>query len=113
MKYGYQEIGAVVATFGTTSALTVGTPVKMKESGVVEAAASGDDPIGVVVSIDGDEVGVQIGGCIECACEDGTLAVGFGNIQANGTGGIAKGTTGKTRLILAVDTTAKTATVML
>lgn len=113
MDYGFQEIGAVVATFATSDELTVGTPVTISANGTVQKAANAADPAGIVVSVGNGKVGVQVAGFAEVACTDSTLTVGFGAIQATTAGTIAKAATGKTRLIAAVDATAGKAAILL
>jgi len=112
MDYGYEKMGAIVATFGSEAVLMPGDLVVMSGNGVVSKANDGDDPIGVVVSVSGKEVGVQVAGGAEIHCEDENLAVGFSAVQVM-ENSIAKAADGKLRLVFAVDAAAKTASILL
>ena len=101
MKYSFNGIGAVTATFGTATGadLEPGTPVKMSSGGTVAACSSGDDFIGAVLGCRGGCACVQIAGCIELACSGTAPAPGYVKLAADANGGVCSGE-GRERLVL-------------
>ena len=84
MKYSFNGIGAVTATFGTATGadLEPGTPVKMSSGGTVAACSSGDDFIGAVL-----------------ACSGTAPTPGYVKLTADANGGVCSGE-GRERLVL-------------
>ena len=109
----YNQIGDVTATFRVSGTLKVGDLVTMAENSTVQAAAKDTEVIGVCVSKNGSYAGVQIRGGITVACSDATLTVGYHPLKAAENNAVALGTTGADHLVVSVDTTGKTAMVIL
>ena len=112
MKYSFDGIGSVTATFGTASGADIapGTPVKISAAAEVAACASGEDFVGIVLSCRAGCACVQLAGCVTAACS-GTLTPGYAKLNADANGGITSGTAGRERLVLDVQT--GSATIML
>ena len=109
----YNQIGDVTATFRINGTVKVGDLVTMAENSTVKAATADAQVIGVCVSKNGDYAGVQIRGGVTVACSDSTLTVGYHPLKAAADNKIALGTAGAEHLVVAVDTTAQTAMVIL
>lgn len=116
MKLSYEAIGQWCATFAC-SGVTEGKTVKLSASGTVGACAAGDDFTGIAafVARSGDACSVQLGGMVTVPYTGTTApAVGWETLAADGTGGVKAVTTGgRSYLVAAVDTTAKTVTFVL
>jgi len=94
------------------SSLTRGTdegkPVKISANETAALAADGNDFYGIIESISEDEevCVVKKRGIVECAYSGSAPSVGWGQLAANGAGGVKVGTgTNRYYHILKVDTT--------
>lgn len=114
MKLSYEGIGQWCATFACTD-LAEGALVKISASNTVAACAAGNDIAGMVVSAGrgGDACAVQLGGMVTAAYTGTAPSVGYAILVANGSGGVKTGESGRSRLVTAVDTAAKTVTFVL
>lgn len=115
MSVRFNGISDAVATFNTTQA-EIGDVVTVSGNKTVEKAKSTDSFCGVVVSKNGNFVGVQIKGAMELPCTDSTLTLGRQEILPNGTNGIVKagtGVSGTPVLVVDVDTAGSKVTVIL
>lgn len=114
MNISYQGIGQRCATFMSDGAKE-GALVKLSANGTVAPCEAGEDFIGVVVaaSRDGEACTVQLGGFVTLAYT-GAPALGYCALTADGAGGVkdAEGA-GRALLVVELDGTAKTVTVML
>jgi hypothetical protein len=111
MKYSFDGIGSVTATFGTADGADIapGTPVKISAAAEVTACAASEDFIGIVLSCRAGCACVQLAGCVTVACS-GSLTPGYTKLAADGSAGITTGS-GRDRLVLDVQT--GSATIML
>lgn len=131
MSISFEGIGEVTATFLKEEDSTVkpGQVVCITGSGTVGLGTAGTVPCGVAATVSEDGcVGVQLGGLAEVAYS-GTTAptAGWNTLAADGSGGVkvaaastntqSSGSTGSQTghpyLAVSVDTTAKTAVIML
>ena len=117
MKISFEGIGEVVATFlKDSSAVKPGHVVCLADNETVGLGTAGKVPCGVAATVAKDGyVSVQIGGLAEVGYS-GTTAptVGWSMLAADGAGGVKVVTSnGRSYLTVSVDTTAKTAVVML
>lgn len=113
MNIGVNGIGEVVLTLQAETAVKLGDLVTLKSNGLVQKAAADADPIGICVSRNGAYAGVQVKGGAVLPCTDSTLTVGYTPVKATAAGGIAKAAEGISRLVVAVDSSAKTAEILL
>lgn len=112
MSVSVNGIGEVVVTMKAESGVNPGDLVAMKESFLVKKAEKDEEPAGLCVSRNGDIAGVQLRGGMVLPCEDATLTVGYSPLKMAANGSVAKGTSGVSRLVVSVDTTAKTAEIL-
>ena len=117
MKISYRGIGQMCATFACGDTMAEGKPVKVSADSTAAVCAAGDAFCGVCAAVGraGDACSVQLRGFVTVPYT-GTAApaVGYSRLAANGTGGIKTGAeTDRAYLVVQVDTTAKTATIML
>ncbi len=113
MSICVNSIGEVTISLKKEGNVNVGDLVMMSSSNQTAKVADNDvDPIGVCVSKNGDYIGVMISGGVTLNC-DGGLTTGFHPIKVQTGNKITAGESGKTRLIIDVNTTAKTAQVIL
>lgn len=113
MKVSFEGIGEMVATFEISGAVAPGDMVKLSEDGKVSACADGDEFIGLAVTVREGFAGVQFAGMAQVSCDE-ELTCGWKNLVADSKGGVKAGTAGgREYLVVAVDSTAKTAVVRL
>lgn len=118
MSISYQGIGQWCATFACSS-MTEGKVVKIGSSNeTVAACSAGDNFCGVVTSVahDGSACSVQLGGFVTVGYSGTAPGLGFSSLVANAAGGVAaagEGQTGRSYLVVSVDTAAKTVTIKL
>ena len=116
MDICFEGIGQTTATFQVAGEVQPGMVVALTASGTVGKGAANALPCGVVLgSARGGAAAVQIGGAAKVSYT-GTTAptAGWQTLACDGTGGVTVVTTGGLKfLVLAVDTTAKTAVIKL
>ena len=108
----FHGIGRESVTFAG-GLLTEGHVVTMAGNGTVKACAKGDALIGVALCCRDDACSVQVDGFVTVSYTGTAPAVGFSTLSANGSGGIAADASGKTYLVVDVDTARQTATIKL
>lgn len=113
MSICVNSIGEVTITLKKEGVINVGDLVMMHANNTAKVATAEADPIGVCVSKNGDYVAVMVSGGVTLKCDGGDLTTGFHPIKVQAGNKIAKGTTGKLRLVVDVNSTAKTAQVIL
>ena len=107
MNENFTGFNEQVATFTCESALTKGSPVTAGLNGSVISAAADAGFVGVVKSVRGGYAAVQLHGYMTVPYS-GTLNLGVAQLAANGSGGVKTGT-GRTALVLDIDTAAHVA----
>ncbi len=126
MKVSFEGVGQVCATF-LGDKLTEGQTVKMTGNGTVGACAADDVFCGVAVCCKDDACTVQVGGFVTVGYTGTAPGVGWQALSANGSGGVktaggaeaaSEGSVktasdGVNCLVVNVDTTAKTVTILL
>jgi len=114
MSVCFDGVGQVCATF-LGSGLSEGQVVKLTDSGTVGQCGAGDAFCGVALCCKDDACTVQVGGFVKAAYTGAAPGVGRAALCADGAGGVkAAGASGGTScLVVDVDTTAKTVTMML
>ena len=106
MSVSFEGVGQVCATF-LGGGLTEGQVVKMTGSGTVGACAA-------ALCCKDDACTVQVGGFVSAKYTGTAPGVGWAALAADGKGGVkTAGEGGVMCLVAQVDTTAKTATIML
>lgn len=113
MSICVNSIGEVTISLKKEGNVNVGDLVMMSSNQTAKVADNNADPIGVCISKNGDYIGVMISGGVTLNCDDGSLTTGFHPIKVQTGNKITLGESGKTRLIIDVNTTAKTAQVIL
>lgn len=79
----FKGLNSEVATFSCNSSVTqAGQLVKLVGNGAVGKCTSGDQPIGVVVSVRNGYAAVAVRGFVEVP-HDGTVTVGYRNLSAS------------------------------
>ena len=114
MKVSFEGIGEMVATFAVDGTVEPGDMVKLSEDGKVSACGGDDAFVGIAVTVREGFAGVQFAGMTQVSCDE-ELICGWKKLVANGKGGVkvAAATGGREYLVVAVDSTAKTAVVRL
>ena len=114
MSFSFEGIGGRAATFAC-SEVQNDTVVKITDNGKVGACAAGDAFCGQVISVDGDGTAcaVALGGMVTVSYSGTAPAVGFAGLSADGKGGVKADTAGRSHLVTAVNTAAKTVTFVL
>ena len=102
-----------VLTMQSQSAINAGAPVKLTGSYTVSAAAEDDAFCGVVLSCRDGLCSVQLRGSVSLPYTGTAPSVGPAVLAADGEGGVAAAQSGTSVLVLAVDTTASTVTILL
>ena len=106
---GY-KVNAV--TLAAAKGLTKGDLVKISENNTAAACASGNVPCGLCLGTDGDYACVQLEGYMKVKYTGTAPALGNAVIAADGNGGIKTASTGKSVLVVSVDTAAATAEII-
>ena len=111
MSFSFDGIGQWAATFACGE-VQEGTMVKVSDNAKVAACAAGDAFCGQVISVakDGMACAVALGGMVTASYTGTAPKVGFATLSADGSGGVKADTAGRSHLVTAVDTTAKTVT---
>lgn len=115
MDICFEGVGQTAATFQVEGEVQPGMTVALTKNGTVSKGADDALPCGVVLGgVRGGAAAVQIGGVATVGYSGTAPAVGWKALACDGTGGVKTVTTGGLqRLVLAVDTTAKTAVIKL
>lgn len=111
MNVSYEGIGQWAATFAC-GAVSEGEPVKLSANGTVAACGAGDVFCGTVLSVShgGDACSAQLGGMTTMGYTGTAPAPGYAALVADGAAGVKIGATGRSYLVVDVDTAAKTVT---
>ena len=114
MSVKFNEIGSLVATFATSTAL-VGDVVALASAGTVAKATSSDTICGLAVSKGNGVVGVQIKGAMTFSCTDSNMTLGRVVLAAAGSNKVKVSADGSgvPALVVEIDTTAHTVTAIL
>lgn len=108
----FNGIGQWCATF-LGEDIPEGSVVKVSEAQTAAACGAGDPFCGVAVAGRDGAVSVQVGGFVTVGYSEGTPAVGFTGLSANGSGGVKSDESGVKRWVVETDETAQTVTVLL
>jgi len=114
MKLSYEGIGQWAATFACTG-VSEGSVVKVGANGTVSACAAGEAFCGTVSSVShgGEACSVVLGGLVTAAYSGIAPTLGYGGLSADGQGGVKADTSGRSYLIVDMDTGTKTVTFVL
>ena len=113
MKVGFEQIGAVVASFEAAAGTQAGALVKLTANGQVGACSAKDAFAGQAQSLRGGFAGVQVKGFLTVSTTN-TVNLGRVNLEADGAGGVQAATSGGVpALVVSVDAAAKTAVICL
>ncbi len=116
MDICFEGVGQVAATFQVSGeGVQPGMAVTLTGSGTVGLGTAGKLPCGVVLGgVRGGAAAVQIGGVVKVGYSGDTApVVGWQGLACDGQGGVKTAASGLSCLVLAVDTTAKTAVIKL
>ena len=114
MNFSFHGIGALCATFAADDAAD-GQVVKISDQATVAPCGNGDAFCGIVRSVakDGTACSVQLRGAAEVPYSGSAPTPGFASLSADGSGGVKVDESGRTFLVLAVDTVNATASILL
>lgn len=114
MKGCFEGIGQWAATFACDG-VKEGELVKISANGTVAACADGDAFCGMVVSVgrDGGACAVALGGMVTASYTGTAPALGWSDLQADGSGGVKTASGGRSYLVADVDEGGKTVTFVL
>ena len=112
MNISFEGIGQVCATF-LAGGLTEGQVVKLSGNGTAAACAADDPFCGVALCCKDGACTVQVGGFVSVKYSGTAPAAGWCTLAADGKGGVKTAAGGVRCLAAAVDTGAKTVTIML
>ena len=113
MNRYFEDIGQVMATFAAGTGATAGQVCKVSAGKTVAACSSGDAFCGVVDHVGPAGAAVVLRGFVTVAYSSTAPTVGYSTLSANGSGGVAVNADGQRYLVVDVDTTASTATILL
>ena len=102
----------ILATFHAEEGVEAKSVCKITASGTVGPCASGDGFHGFVTTVRGGYAGVVLHGTVTAAYSGNAPAVGKTALCADGKGGVTAGGS-ETCLVISVDETAKTVTMVL
>ena len=112
MNVSFEEIGHLSATFPVAEC-EVGQVCKINAEGKAAPCGAGEKICGFVEGIRGGYAGVQLHGFAKIGYSGSAPVCGFANLTADGNGGIAVNESGKSYLVVKVDTVEKTAVIEL
>ena len=109
MSISFEGIGQWAATFACGETAE-GQVVKVSGSGEVAACSDGDSFCGVVLftARDGAACSVALGGMVRVPYTGTAPALGWTGLAANGAGGVKALSSGRSYLVVDVDTAGKT-----
>ncbi len=99
-KFSFEDIGAVVATFGADEGVKGGQVVKVTGGGRVGPCSEGDKFCGVALEPRKGGAAVQVKGFAAVAVT-GELSAGWAVLAADGTGGVKAVSTGGMEVLVA------------
>ena len=108
-----QGIGAAHLSAKAGAAITNGYPCQFTANDTVSNSAAGGEFCGVIEGVRGSLATVQYHGFVTLPYSGSAPTVGYGILVADGTGGVKTATSGRSYLIVHVDTAAKTLGLML
>lgn len=106
---GY-KVNAV--TFKSDSELKKGDLVKISDNYTVAACATGNVPCGIVLNTDGKYVCVQLEGYAKVKYSGTAPALGMASLAADGADKVKVSATGRTCMVVAVDTVSASAEII-
>ena len=113
MNVSFNGIGDKLVTFLNNGA-EKGEVVKVSAAGTVAPCSDDDVFDGVAVFVDGGYAGVRLRGFVTVSYSGAAPSVGHSLLLADGSGGVAvDNSDGRDYLVVDVDTTAKTATILM
>lgn len=92
------------ASFLAGGELEIGAPVALCGNNTVKRAGEGEDFIGVVVSLRGSLVGIQLCGYTRLGYSGAAPSLGYNSLAANGGGGVVVSSGARSLLVTDVDT---------
>ena len=113
MKISIKGYGENTATFRTSGIVSASHVVKMADNLTVSECSAGDKFIGTAVSVKNEYAGIQLDGYVTVNYSGTAPTVGYCTLVADGNGGVKTASAGKEYLVTDVDTTAKTAGIIL
>lgn len=114
MDVSFGGIGEVVATFKTSGTVKKGNLVKLSANATVAACAADDRICGVAIYAAADGfASVQLKGAVTVTYSGTAPTVGYNKLLASAADKIAVDADGFDALVLSVDTTAKTAVIVM
>lgn len=112
MKFSYEGIGALCATFAADGDIEKNAPVKLTDNGTVAACADGDGFIGIASACRGGVATVQLKGFVRLPYTGSAPSLGFQSLTASAAG-VKTGTGTEKVLVTNVDTAKMTVEFML
>lgn len=112
MKFSYEGIGTLCATFEASGSIEKNAPVKITANGTVAKCADGDAFIGIATACRGGVATVQLKGFACLPYTDPAPSVGYQSLAAAASG-VKTGEGTEKVLITNVDTAKKTVEFML
>lgn len=113
MNISLKGFDSSAATFEISGEIAIGAPVKISANNTVSACAAGDDFIGAALTVRDSLAGVQLTGAVTLPFSGTAPALGYTAIAADGAGGVKALTSGRKMLVVAVDSAAGTADIIL
>lgn len=108
MAISYQDIGQICATFHATGSMQEGNVCKLSSNDTVSACSADGAFHGVLLHGDGTLHCVQVCGYVTVPYTGTAPAVGYTALAANGAGGVKTLSGARERLVVHVDSSAKT-----
>lgn len=111
-KFSFEDIGAVVATFACSEEAVGGKVVKLTGNGTVGPCSAKDKFCGVAMQPRQGGAAVQVKGFVTVSCTGG-LTPGWGELEADGAGGVQAAAPGTGVAVLVVSAGEKSAVLCL
>ena len=108
-----EGIAQECATFYTASNIGAGSPCKMVAKLAVAPCNDGDDFFGIAIKREGTLCSVIFRGFVTLPYFGTTPSYGFTGLAADGAGGVKVSSTAVKRLVVAIDSSSKTLTLLL
>ena len=108
-----EGIAQECATFQTANTLSPGIPCKLIAKMSVAPCHDGDEFIGVAARQEGTLCSVIFRGFVTLPYSGTTPSYGFTGLAADGAGGVKVSSTAVKRLVVAIDSSSKTLTLLL
>ncbi|MDF2567118.1 MAG: hypothetical protein K0R90_574 [Oscillospiraceae bacterium] len=113
MSISFGGVGQTVVTLECKTGISIGDIVSMKDNNEVQAAVVDEKFVGVCVSKNGTYAGIQIKGAVTVKYSGTAPTVGYQTLAAGADNTVAVKPTGITYLVVNVNSTEKTATIIL